>query len=79
MKKFIIASIFGGLLFGSNIKIPVAFKANFVQQVKNRKGRVIRYRGKIYFNTPDNTKWIYYSPTRKEVCSSDGKVIVMRP
>jgi outer membrane lipoprotein-sorting protein len=77
MKKLLITASLGGLLFASNIEIPIAFKANFLQQVKNPKGKIIKYRGKIYFNSPDNTKWIYNSPTRKEVCSSDGKVIVI--
>jgi len=60
-----------------DINIPMSFKANFIQQIKNHKGKVIKYRGKIYYNNPDTTKWIYRSPTKKEVCSSDGKIIVI--
>lgn len=60
-----------------DINIPISFKANFIQQIKNPKGKVIKYRGKIYYNYPDTTKWLYNSPTKKEVCSSDGKIIVI--
>ncbi|NPA28516.1 MAG: hypothetical protein GXN91_05700 [Epsilonproteobacteria bacterium] len=77
MKKLSLVAILGSFLMAANIEIPIAFKANFTQQVKNPKGKIIRYKGVIYFNSPDNTKWIYYSPTKKEVCSSDGKVIVI--
>ncbi len=65
------------MVHASNIIIPEAFKANFIQQVKSPKGKVIRYRGTIYFNAPDTTKWYYSSPTKKEVCSSDGKLVVI--
>ena len=59
------------------IDIPVSFKANFLQQVTNTKGKVIKYRGKIYFNSPSNTKWVYNSPTRKVVCSISKKLTVI--
>jgi len=61
----------------SNIELPVAFKANFIQQVKNPKGKVIKYRGNIVFNSPSETKWVYKSPTKKEVCSSGKQLVVI--
>jgi len=64
-------------LNAQDVHIPASFKANFIQQIKNTKGKIIKYRGKIFYNNPDTTKWIYRSPTKKEVCSSDGKVIVI--
>jgi outer membrane lipoprotein-sorting protein len=64
-------------LNGGDIKIPISFKANFTQSVKNHKGKTIRYRGRVFFNYPDTTKWIYNYPTKKEVCSSDGKLIII--
>ena len=65
------------VLTAGDIKVPVSFKANFLQMIKNNKGKVIKYRGNIIFNSPDTTKWVYISPTKKEVCSSDGKVVVI--
>jgi outer membrane lipoprotein-sorting protein len=78
MKKIILSVLISFLgLNAQDIDIPASFKANFVQQIKNTRGKIIKYRGKIYYNYPDTTKWIYRSPTRKDVCSSDGKVIVI--
>lgn len=77
MKKilfFLLATLF---VLANPIIIPEAFKANFMQQIKNPKGKIIRYRGVIYFNAPDTTKWYYNSPTKKEVCSSDGKLVII--
>ena len=63
--------------FANGISVPTAFKANFTQIVKNPKGKVIKYRGKIVFNSPSETKWIYTSPTKKEVCSSGTQLVVI--
>jgi len=78
MKKIVLSILISFLgLTAQDIDIPASFKASFTQQIKNPKGKVIKYRGKIYYNYPDTTKWIYRSPTKKEVCSSDGKIIVI--
>ncbi len=61
----------------TEIKVPKSFSANFTQLITNPKGKKIKYRGKIYFNAPDNLKWIYKSPTKKEVCSQYGEVVVI--
>ncbi len=73
----IIAFLYTNVVFAQNIKIPVAFKASFIQQVKNNKGKIIKYRGKIFFNSPSETKWIYNSPTKKEVCTSGRRLVVI--
>ncbi len=76
--KFLIAVIFStAVIYAQGINIPVAFKANFIQMVKNPKGKVIKYRGNIVFNSPSETKWIYRVPTKKEVCSSGKQLIVI--
>ena len=59
------------------INIPVSFKANFLQQVTNTKGKVIKYRGKIFFSSPSKTKWIYNHPTKKVVCSIRKRLTVI--
>jgi len=63
--------------FANGIVIPTAFKANFTQIVKNTKGKVIKYRGTIVFNSPSETKWIYNYPTKKEVCSSGNNLVII--
>jgi outer membrane lipoprotein-sorting protein len=64
-------------IYANEISIPNSFTANFKQLITNRHGKKIKYRGKVYFNAPDTLKWIYKSPTKKEVCSSKGKVVVI--
>lgn len=71
---FVLTPLF---VFGEGIRLPVSFRAAFVQQVKNTKGKVIKYRGSIIFNAPSEIKWNYKSPTKKEVCSSGKKLVVI--
>ena len=77
MKFFALFALLFVTLNAQSIELPKAFKANFLQQVTNTKGRVIKYRGKIYYNSPSRTKWLYKSPTKKEVCTRGHKLTVI--
>jgi len=78
MKRGLLSIVFATTIaFSSGISVPTAFKANFTQIVKNRKGKTIKYRGVIVFNSPSETKWRYNSPTKKEVCSSGKDLVVI--
>ncbi len=77
MKIFALFALLFVTLNAQNIKLPIAFKANFLQQVTNTKGKVIKYKGKIFYNAPSRTKWIYKSPTKKEVCTQGHQLIVI--
>jgi len=65
------------LLYSNGINIPISFNGTFTQQVKNSKGKVIKYKGVVYFNAPSESKWIYHYPTKKEVCSSGNSLVVI--
>ncbi len=77
--KLLIVAFFlaNALALAVDIEIPKSFVASFTQIVKNNKGKTIKYKGKVYFNAPSETKWNYYSPTKKEVCSSGKQLIVI--
>ncbi len=65
------------LINGNDIKLPVSFKADFIQKVTDESKHVIQYSGKILMNIPDSVKWIYLKPSKKEVCNSKKMVIVV--
>ncbi len=77
MRKLLAILALSIYTFAQGISVPTAFQANFTQIVKNPKGKTIKYRGVIYFNSPSETKWIYKSPTKKEVCSSGNRLVVI--
>ena len=77
MKKLVAIFLLSVYGFSQGLSVPTAFKANFTQIVKNPKGKVIKYKGVVYFNSPSETKWVYRSPTKKEVCGSGNQLVVI--
>ncbi len=76
--RYLIGIIFIlSLVLSSDIKMPISFKADFVQKVTDKTKQVIKYSGKIYMSVPDKLKWVYIKPSRKEVCSNGGMVTVV--
>ncbi len=65
------------VIWGSEIKLPVSFSADFVQKVTDESKNAIRYSGNIYMNIPETIKWVYIKPSKKEVCSAGGMVTVV--
>jgi len=75
MKIFIVVmTMITGLL--ATISIPEHFQADFIQKVTNPKKKVITYEGSMRFSDKNRLKWIYTSPTKKEVCT-DGKELTV--
>jgi len=75
MKIFVvILTMITGLF--AMISIPERFQADFVQKVTNPKNKVITYEGSMQFSDKTKLKWIYTSPTKKEVCT-DGKILTV--
>jgi len=77
MRFWFLVGAFLVLINASEITLPQSFQARFTQLITNPKGKKITYKGKVYFNAPDTLKWIYKTPTKKEVCSSHGEVVVI--
>ncbi|MEA3492095.1 MAG: LolA-like outer membrane lipoprotein chaperone [Campylobacterota bacterium] len=66
------------LLFAQGeVKLPMGFHASFVQTITNDQKKKIIYRGKIDFSSPENFKWHYTSPTKKEVCTDGTELLVV--
>ena len=77
----------------ATVTLPSSFSTNFKQIITNDQGKVIDYRGKIYFQdlveaiaddsgreqsyTRSLFKWNYTYPSKKEVCSDGIQLIVV--
>jgi len=77
----------------AEIELPQTFKSDFYQTITNEKGKVIRYEGSVRFKNFQNSyindlgettsysrslfKWLYTSPTQKEVCTDGTQLIVI--
>jgi outer membrane lipoprotein carrier protein len=65
------------LTFAVEVKIPISFKANFTQKITNPKKKIIKYSGSILLDDSGAFKWIYKTPTKKEVCSNGKDFLVV--
>jgi len=68
--------LFFTFLNAGELKIPVAFESQFVQEIISPSNKKITYRGKVQYSKSSLLKWQYISPTKKEVCT-DGKELVI--
>jgi len=76
--RILLFVLFGSTLFAqSAITLPESFTAEFVQSVTNEQKKKIVYRGTIDFSSPDRLKWRYTAPSKKEVCTSGKKIVVV--
>lgn len=91
--KFFLSLLALSFTLNADILLPKTFVTNFGQTITNDKGKVIKYEGKVLFknikevlSTPeggDETykrslfKWLYTSPTQKEVCTDGVQLTVV--
>ena len=77
MKILIYLSLASIYILGTEIKIPTSFTAKFTQKITNPKKKIIKYSGSILLDGSGAFKWIYKTPTKKEVCSDSKDFIVV--
>jgi outer membrane lipoprotein carrier protein len=76
MKQIIFICVILSTLLYSNIDLPTSFSSDFTQTVTTDKNKKIKYSGTLIFSSPNNFKWSYKTPTKKEVCT-DGKELLI--
>ncbi len=93
MKKILLIILIFINFLNAGINLPDNFEGNFKQTITNDKGKVIKYSGKVYFKADRERflnefnqsivlssklfKWIYSSPTKKDVCSDGSQIIII--
>lgn len=76
MRLLTLQLLLSSMLF-SGIELPVNFQADFEQKITNTKKKVITYEGKVLFSDKKLFKWLYVSPTQKEVCTDGVELLVV--
>jgi len=75
MKILLLLPLLLSLAFA--LQIPQTLQANFIQTVTNEHNQTLIYRGKIYYEAPYNSKWIYTFPSPKTICVSKENIIII--
>lgn len=76
MRLLTLLLLLSSMLF-SGIELPENFQADFEQMITNTNKKVIKYEGKVLFSNKKLFKWLYVSPTQKEVCTDGVELLVV--
>ncbi len=78
MQKIVVfLFIFISMQLGAQIVIPASFSADFIQKVTSPHKKRTKYTGKAYINRSREFKWIYSTPTKREICGDGSNVQII--
>ncbi|MDD5372188.1 MAG: LolA-like outer membrane lipoprotein chaperone [Sulfurimonas sp.] len=78
MKYFFLAILISLELFASLDGIT-SFEADFTQSITDDKNKTLVYSGHIVALKPQNAKWSYIKPVKKDVFINDFEVTIVEP
>ncbi len=78
MKLFYLALFLTMELFAS-LDSMTSFDADFVQSITDEQNKTINYNGHIVASKPQNARWSYFKPIKKEVYINDFEATIVEP
>lgn len=78
MRYIFLAILISMELFAS-LEDIVSFEADFTQSITDEKNKTINYNGHIVASKPQNARWSYIKPVKKEVYINDFEVTIVEP
>ncbi|MBE0514698.1 LolA-like outer membrane lipoprotein chaperone [Sulfurimonas sp.] len=78
MKKLLLATFISVQLFAS-LQELTSFEADFSQSITDEKEKVLTYHGRIVALKPQNARWSYIEPIKKDVFINDFQVTIVEP
>lgn len=78
MKYFFLLTFIYTLAF-SNILNINSFEADFKQEIKDEKGKVLLYKGHVISKKPKAALWSYTNPVKKSIYIVDNTVTIVEP
>lgn len=78
MRRYAISILLSTHLFASLNNIS-SFKADFTQNITDEKNKTISYSGIVIASKPQNAKWSYAKPVRKDVYMDNYEATVVEP
>lgn len=78
MKLFLSTLFFASQLLAS-LEGMTSFDADFVQSITDEENKTIHYNGHIVASKPQNARWSYFKPIKKEVYINDLEATIVEP
>ena len=80
MRKFLLAILITANIFASTpLEEVTSFEADFTQSITDEKDKVLTYNGRITALKPQNARWSYTKPIKKDVFINDFEVTIVEP
>ncbi|HEY9203654.1 LolA-like outer membrane lipoprotein chaperone [Sulfurimonas sp.] len=80
MRKLLLTSLITMQLFASTaLEEVTSFEADFSQSITDEKEKVLIYNGHIVALKPQNARWSYIKPIKKDVFINDFEVTIIEP
>jgi outer membrane lipoprotein carrier protein len=77
--KYFFLVIFTSLQLFASLDDITSFEADFTQSITDEKNKTLVYNGKITALKPQNAKWSYTKPVKKDVYINDFEVTIVEP
>lgn len=78
MKLFFATLFLAAELFAS-LDSMTSFDADFIQSITDEQNKTINYNGHIVASKPQNARWSYFKPIKKEVYINDFEATIVEP
>jgi len=78
VKYFFLSILVTAKLFAS-LEDILSFEADFTQSITDEENKTINYNGHITASKPQNARWSYTKPVKKEVYINDLDVVIVEP
>lgn len=80
MRKLLLTTLITMQLFASiALEEITSFEADFKQSITDEKDKVLTYNGRIVALKPQNARWSYTKPIKKDVFINDFEVTIVEP
>jgi outer membrane lipoprotein-sorting protein len=77
MNRLFIFALFFPIFLWGGMNVPVSFAATFVQKITTPKQKTIQYTGDVQVNRSREFRWVYRTPSLREICGDGSRVRVV--
>lgn len=77
--KLFFTTIFLASQLLASLDSMTTFDADFVQSITDEQNKTIHYNGHIVASKPQNARWSYFKPIKKEVYINDFEATIVEP
>ena len=79
MKYTLLFTLLTTSILNASIDKIISFEADFTQDIKDEKEKILSYKGHVYAHKPQFAKWEYKTPVEKTIFISPFAITIVEP